>query len=174
MKIEVTMTEEIFRRFTIFDMMKRRKVWRAPAVWAAILCPCAAVCFFMSRVRGGALLLGWLLLIVGLGLPFSYFAAFGNAMKQQILSQGLKRPRVVYTLVLTEKAKGISVSNEKEHADYEWKYVHHAYRDKLATYLFITRERAFVLPHSCVEEGEDALWELLRKKLPDGRCTVVR
>ncbi len=173
MRIEVTMTEEIFRRFTMFDMMKRRKVWRSPAIWAAILCTSAAICFCMSHVRG-AKLLGWVLLIVGLGLPFSYFSSFAVSMKQQILAQGLKRPKHVYTLVLYEKAKGISVSNDKEHADYEWKIVHHAYRDQLATYLFITKERAFILPHSCIEEGEDALWQLLYKKLPVERCTDLR
>ena len=173
MRIEVTMTEELFRRFTMFDMMKRRKVWRAPAILAGILCPCGIICFVMSHVRG-AVVLGFLLMLVGLGMPFSYFASFASSLKQQILAQGLKRAKVVYTLVLTEKAKGIAVSNEKEHADYEWKKVHHAYRDELATYLFITRERAFILPHDCIEEGEDALWDLLRRKIPAECRTDLR
>ena len=173
MRIEVTMTEEIFRRFTLFDLMKRRKIWRSPAILAGILCPCACICFIMNHVRGSGLL-GCVLLLVGLGLPLSYFSSFAASMKQQVLVQGLKRPKLVYTLVLTEKAKGISVSNETEHADYEWKIVHHAYRDQQATYLFITKERAFILPHNCIEEGEDALWLLLRRKLPAQRCTDLR
>ncbi len=173
MRIEVIMTEEIFRRFTMFDLFRRKKVWRAPAIWAAILCVSAAICFAMSHVRG-ALLLGWVLAIVGLGLPFTYFSTFANSMKQQILAQGLKRPRHVYTLVLSERAKGISVSNEKEHADYEWKNVHHVYRDLTATYLFITKDRGFILPHQCIEEGEDALWDLLRKKIPELRRSDIR
>lgn len=170
MKIEVILTEEMFRRFTMFDMMKRRKVWRSPAIWAAILCTCGAVCFVMNHVRG-AVLLGSVLLLVGLGMPLSYFATFASSLKKQILALGLVRPLHVYTLVLTEKAKGIRVSNEKEQADYEWKQVHHVYRDTLATYLFITKERGFILPHDCIEEGEDALWNLLRKKLPAERRT---
>ena len=28
MKIPVTLTEEVFRRFTVFDVLKRRKAWR--------------------------------------------------------------------------------------------------------------------------------------------------
>jgi hypothetical protein len=172
MRIEVTMTEEIFRRFTMFDLFKRRKVWRAPAIWAAILCGSAAVCFFMNHVRG-AVLLGWVLTLVGIGLPLSYFATFASSLKQQILSQGLKRPKHVYTLVLSERAKGISVSNETEHVDYEWKNVHHVYRDQTATYLFMNQARGFVLPHQCIEEGDDALWELLRKKVPEQRRTEL-
>lgn len=173
MKIDVMLTEEIFRRFTNFDLFKRKKVWRAPAIWAAILCGSACICFVMSHVRG-AVLLGCVLALVGIGMPMTYFGSFATSMKRQILTLGLSRPQHVYTLVLTEKAKGIGVSNEKERADYEWKIVHHAYRDLMATYLFITKERGFIIPHTCVEEGEDALWELLRKKLPPERRTDLR
>lgn len=173
MKIDVLLTEEVFRRFTTFDLFRRKKVWKAPAIWAAILCSCAAVCFVMGHVRG-AKLLGTVLLMVGIGMPFSYFSAFAGSMKRQILTLGLSRPQHVYSLELTAKAKGIAVSNEKEQASYEWKMVHHAYRDLLATYLFITKDRAFILPHDCCEEGEDALWELIRGKLPAERCTDLR
>lgn len=173
MKIEVMLTEEIFRRFTMFDMMKRRKVWKAPATWAAILCASAAICFLMNHVRG-AVLLGSVLALVGIGMPLSYFGSFAASLKKQILTLGLSRPQHVYTLILTEKAKGIGVSNEKEHADYEWKQVHHIYRDELATYLFMTRERAFILPHFCIEEGEDALWKLICKKVDKARTTDLR
>lgn len=173
MKIEVIMTEEIFRRFTMFDLFRRRKVWKKPAIWAAILCTSAVICFVMGHVRG-AKLLGTVLLLVGLGLPMSYFATFASSMKQQIVNQGLKRPKLVYTLELSEKAKGISVSNETEQAAYEWKKIHHVYRDLLDTYLFITPARGFILPHHCIEEGEDALWELISKKVPAERRTVLK
>lgn len=173
MKIEVILTEEIFRRFTVFDLFRRRKVWKRPVIWAAILCASAAVCFIMSHVRG-AVLLGTVLALVGIGLPLSYFATFASSLKQQILASGLKRPQHVYTLTLTEKAKGIAVTNEKEQAEYEWKKVHHVYRDLLATYLFITPARGFILPHTCVEEGDDALWELIEKKISAERRTDIR
>ena len=90
MRIEVTMTEEIFRRFTMFDLFRRRKIWRAPAIWAAILCASAAICFIMSHVRG-AKLLGSVLMLVGVGLPLSYFATFASSLKQQILACGSKQ-----------------------------------------------------------------------------------
>lgn len=173
MKIEVIMTEEIFRRFTMFDLFRRKKVWKRPVIWAVILCVSAAICFVMGHVRG-AKLLGSVLLIAGLGLPLSYFATFASSMKQQVLTQGLKRPKHVYTLVLTERAKGIGVSNETEQADYEWKKIHHVYRDTLDTYLFITPARGFILPHHCIEEGEDALWDLICRKVPAERRTDLR
>lgn len=173
MKIEVLLTAEVFRRFTLFDIMKRRKMWKRPAIWAAILCASAVICFLMQNIRG-AKLLGSVLTFIGLGMPLSYFASFSSSLKQQIVKLGLTRPIHAYTLVLSEKNKGIQVSNETEQAEYEWKKVHHAYRDRTATYLFITRERAFILPHACVEEGDDALWALMEKKLPAERRTVLK
>ena len=173
MTIEVTLTEEIFRRFTMFDLLKRRKMWRSPVIFASILGAAAIVCFLMHHVRG-AVLLGGVLLLVGLGMPATYFSSFSSSLKKQILAYGLKRPQKVYTLILTEKAKGIRVTNEKEAADYEWKMVHHIYRDQDATYLFMTRERAFILPHFCIEEGEDELWRLISKKVDSLRCTDLR
>ena len=137
MRIEVILTEELFRRFTVFDLFRRRKVWKGPAIWAAILCACGGICLYMSHVRGASLL-GFVLMLVGIGLPLSHFGNFAASMKRQILAMGLKRPQHVYTLVLTDKAKGIAVSNDREKADYEWKIVHHVYRDVLATYLYRT------------------------------------
>lgn len=173
MKIEVLLTGEVFRRFTLFDMMQRRKIWKRPAIWAAILCGSAAICFIMNHVRG-AVLLGSVLMLVGLGLPLSYFASFGASLKQQIVKLGLTRPIHAYTLTLTEKSKGIQVTNETEKAEYEWKQVYHVYRDLMATYLFMTKERAFILPHSCIEEGDDELWNLIAKKVPAERRTDIR
>lgn len=172
MKIEVILTEAIFRRFTMFDMLKRRKVWKSPATFAGILGFCACICFIMHHVEG-AIMLGCVLLLVGLGMPAVYFGTFFSSLSKQVLAYGLKRPQHVYTLELTEKAKGISITNEKEKADYEWKKVHHVYRDTLATYLFMTPERAFLLPHTCIEEGEEALWELICKKVPQEKRTVL-
>ena len=173
MRIEVILTEELFRRFTVFDLFRRRKVWKGPAIWAAILCACGGICLYMSHVRGASLL-GFVLMLVGIGLPLSHFGNFAASMKRQILAMGLKRPQHVYTLVLTDKAKGIAVSNDREKADYEWKIVHHVYRDVLATYLYITKERAFILPHTCLEDDADGLWALIEKKVPAGRRTDLR
>lgn len=174
MKIEVNLTEAIFRRFTLFDVLKRRKMWRSPATFAAILSTCAVICFIMRHVDG-AVFLGCTLLFVGLGMPLVYFVSFFSSIRKQIIASGLKRPQLVYTLELTEKADGISISNEKEHADYKWKDVHHVYRDTLATYLFMTAQRGFILPHTCIEDGDgDDLWKLIAKKVPKERCTDLR
>lgn len=174
MTIPVTLTEEVFRRFTMFDILRRRKMWKPSVVFAVIMGTSAGICYYMNHVDG-AVLLGNVLLTIGLGMPVVYFTTFFSSLKKEVLRHGLKRPQQVYTLELTHREQeGIRVSNEKEQAAYLWKQVFHAYRDETATYLFLSPDRAFLLPHTCVEEGEEALWDLLRKKIPEERRTDLR
>ncbi len=173
MKIDVLMTEAVFLRFTTFDVLRRRKMWRAPVIFAAILSLCAAVCFLMRRVQG-AVFLGTVLLIVGLGMPVVYFVSFYFSLRKQVRILGLKRPQNVYSLELSREKKGIHVTNERETADYEWKRVFHAYRDTLATYLYLSPVQAFVLPHTCLENEEpEELWALLTDMIPEEKRTVL-
>ena len=63
--IEVELSGREFRRFTIFDLLRRRKQWHGPVLFALILGLSAALCFTKSGTRG-AVLLGNVLLAVGL------------------------------------------------------------------------------------------------------------
>ncbi|MDY4221303.1 MAG: YcxB family protein [Candidatus Faecousia sp.] len=171
MTIEVQLSGTEFRRFTIFDLLRRRKQWRGPVLFALILGVSAALCFTRTETQG-AMLLGNVLLSVGLGLPCVYFAYFFSSLNRQVRKQGLTRPQHVYTVTLEEKSKGILADNGKEQLTYAWKSVHHAYRNLTATYLYLTPQRALLLPHSCLEDP-DALWALLTKKLPKEKCTVL-
>lgn len=171
MTIEVELTGTEFRRFTLFDVLRRRKLWRGPVLFALILGISAALCFTKSDTQG-AILLGNVLLTVGLGLPCVYFAYFFSSLSRQVRQQGLTRPQKVYTVTLTEKSQGILADNGKEQLPYAWKSVHHAYRSGTATYLYLTPQRALILPHTCVEDPE-ALWNLLTKKMPREKCTLL-
>lgn len=162
MTIEVQLTPEEFKRFSRFDIFRRRKMWRAPVTFASILGFCALICFLMHHVEG-AVMLGTVLLIVGLGMPLSYFAAFLSSLHKQVKTLGL--PKKVYTLRLSGQANGIRVENDREQADYAWKDVHHVYFGKTAAYLYMTPARAFILPYSCVEDGSNSLSSLIKKQL---------
>lgn len=173
MNIEVVLTEKIFRRFTLFNMMKRRKVWRPPVTFASIMSASACICFLMHHVEG-AILLGTVLLVVGLGMPAVWLISFASSLSKQVKTHSLSRPQKVYTLYLSKSSEGISVSNEKEHVDYKWENVFHVYRDKDATYLFMNAQRGFILPHNCIPEGPDKLWKLLEHTLPKQKRTILK
>ena len=173
MTIEVHLTAEIFRRFTLFDTFKRRKMWRSPAIFAAILGVSGCICLLMHH-DDGATMLGCVLLMVGLGFPASYFLNFSRSMQKQIKAFGLNTPKKVYTLHLSKNSEGISVANEKEHVDYKWENVYHVYQDKQATYLYMSAQRGFILPHTCTDDNGAALWQLLERTLPKQKLTILK
>ncbi len=158
MTIEVTLIEEEYRRFLVFDTFRRKKMWRSPAIFASIMGTSGAICFLMRHVDG-AIMLGTILFLVGFGLPLVTMVNLLMTMGRQIKLHGL--PRTVYTLDLSADKKGIRVKNDTEQAEYAWNKIHHVYRWKTATYLYITPARAFLLPHYLIPGGADALWQLL-------------
>lgn len=171
MTIEVNLSAREFRNFTVFDVLRRRKQWQRPVIFAAILGVSSAACFSMSRVPG-AVLLGNVLLTIGLGLPCVYFAFFFSSLQKQIRQMGLVRPQKVYTVKLTEKTEGISADNGRETMTYSWKSVHHAYRALTAVYLYLTPQRALILPDLSAEDPEE-VWKLITRKLPKEKCTIL-
>lgn len=172
MKVEVRLNEKEFLRFSRFDVLRLRKRWHSPAIFAAILCACAAVCFLMRHVRG-AVVLGIALLVAGIGIPAVYFLNFFLSLRRQARQEGLSPARHVYTLDLGDADSGITVDNGHEHVVYPWEQVFHVYRSASASYLYITSQRAFLIPHDCVKGGADALWKLLEARLPADRRTVL-
>lgn len=112
-----------------------------------------------------------MLLVVAPGLPAAYFLSFFLSLRRQ--GAGLAGGKYVYTLELRDDARGIAVDNGNENTSYSWEQVFHIYHDKAASYLYITPRRAFLLPHSCVRGGADALWELLARRVPKDRQTVL-
>lgn len=170
MKLDIRLNEQEFFRFSWFDVLRRRKLWRSPAAFAAILGACAAVCFVM-RERQGAVVLGAVLLAVGLGIPAAYFLSYCLSLKRQARERKLAGGRYVYTIGLGDS--GVAVDNGPEHADYPWGQIIHAYRGSDATYLYITPQRAFLIPHGCVSGGAEALWAVIGDRLPAERQTVL-
>lgn len=169
-KIQVRLDGREFMKFSWFDALRHKKIWRRPALFAAILGTAAEVCFVLHEQRG-AVLLGSVLLVVALGLPAAYFLSFFLSLRRQ--SAGLGGGKHVYTLDLHDDGQGITVDNGNEHAAYPWKQIFHVYRSETASYFYITPQRAFLIPHDCVRDGVDELWALIRRWVPADRQTLL-
>ena len=74
METKVVLDSKTFKEFTVFDCLKRRKAWKSPVTFALIMSISALVCFIMHKVDG-AVLLGTVLLVLGLGM-FCYNLRF--------------------------------------------------------------------------------------------------
>lgn len=169
MIIPVLLHESHFRQFLIFNILGRLKLYRSPLIFASILTTCAVISFLMYKVEG-AVLLGTVLLVVGLGMPIVYFTSFFASLKKQVKQQNLDPPRLVYTLQFTEDSDVLEISNDKERASYRWQDAFHAYYEKESIYLFITKDRAFLLPLELLQESEE-VWKLIESKMGTKRCT---
>ncbi len=169
MTIAVRLSESHFRQFIIFNILKRLKLSKSPVIFASILTFSAIVCFLMYHIEG-AVLLGFVLLAVGLGMPIVYFITFFSSLKKQVRLQNLNPPRLVYTLQFAEDSPVLEITNDKEQASYQWKDVYHAYYESKSIYLFITKDRAFLLPLELLENSEE-VWKLMAGKLGNERCT---
>ena len=89
-------------------------------------------------------------------------------IKKRHHEQKLKDGRYVYTVNLDSSA--IHVRNDKEEANYQWDKAYKAYRNYDAIYLYITSERAFIIPSDKAEQ--DKTWDLITKKMKN-RCSVI-
>ena len=173
MKIEVYLDKRMFRRFSYFDTFRRRKAWRAPVTFASIMSAFALVCLYFNHLEG-AIMLGCVLLIVGWGMPLTYILSFHLSVNKQAAASELNRAKLVYTLEMNPKSKMFSVDNGREHVDIKWGDVYRIYRDTVAAYLYVTPQRAFILPYSCMENPTDVFWPLVKEKLPADKITDLR
>lgn len=160
MKVQVRLSQRDFLKFSMFDTFVHKKGWLRPALFAAILGASAGVCFAL-RQRRGAVLLGSVLLVVALGLPAAWLLSFFLSVRRQAEGQGLAGGKYVYTLDLS--GKELSVDNGHERASYPWGRIYRIYRRPDAAYLYVNPQRAFLIPHSCVEGGGEALNRALER-----------
>ncbi len=170
--IPVKLDEKTFRRFARFDMLRLRKKWVRPVVFALILVAFAMVALFSRREQSG--LIAAVLLAVGLGLPLVYFGSFLSQVNVQAMRYKLKPPRAVYTVTLAEDC--VTVHNDQkaeENLKLSWKEIPQAFRARKCIYLYVSPARAFLLPEGQANVPQDQVWQTLTEKLGPEKCRKV-
>ena len=148
-----------FRRFVLFEVLRRRKRWRSPALFAAILSTFSAVCLLK-----GSSLLASVLLVIGLGLPAVWFGTFLAQVNAQ--ARRLDFRRAAYTVTLDETG----VMGPGVESPLPWGQTHAACRVRDDVYLYVTPSRAILIPAGLIDREE--LWRFLEQRMP-GRCHVL-
>ena len=169
--INVILDDKIFRDFIVFDNLRRRRIWFLPAVFASIMSAFALACFIMREWAEQAVLMGSVLLIIGLGLPAAYIRLFFKSIKIQIKAAGLESPRHVYSLRLSPL--GAEALSGGKPDQFEWSGMFGAYRVPGCTYLYVEKNKAFLLPDGQAEEAAD-VWTLLTELLPEEKLRDYR
>ncbi len=168
--VPVRIDRKIFQDFSVFDTLVRQRRWQRPLVFALILLFFAVLCFAQVGKREGAILLGSVLTVVGLGLPAVYFGMFFYSVRQQAGRMGLSRMKDAYRVELGSDGVCMHPAGSQDKAEqaerHAWAEVFGAWRTDNAVYLYVGPARAFILPEDQIPGGADAAWKLLGTVLP--------
>ena len=161
--VSTTMDGPGFHDFAVFDAFHHRKAWLRPAIFAAIMLAFAAVCLSQLGKRPGAGLLAAVLAIVGIGLPASYFYSFFHSVSKQIRQMHL--PRAFYRVELADADIAVWMYGQQDKPEptnrHAWDSFYGAYRTDNAVYLYVEKEKAYLL-----NDRMEAVWQFLTGILP--------
>lgn len=167
--IPVELDEKTFRRFARFDMLKLRRRWVRPAVFALILIAFAAAALIAGREQSG--MIAAVLLAVGIGLPVVYVGSFIAQVNMQALQHKLKPPRKVYTVRMGDNGITVENNQKKEQAlQLAWKDIPQAFRARRCIYIYVSPAKAFLLPDGQASVPQDEVWAFLTAHMGPGKC----
>ena len=167
--IHVRLDAATFRRYCAFDTFRRQRRWYWPVLIGMVLITVALAGLLrlapMSESAAGVLM------GLGIAIPAVIFGLYVVQIEAQIARQGLKQAPAVYSLRLD--AGGVRVTNDqKEEPPVElgWDRLWAAFKRSDAVYLYVSPERAFILPDGQASVSHEALWTFMKKHLGDARC----
>ena len=127
------------------------------------------IAIFKHEVRGyfhsfTAYVFGaFLLAIVGIGLPASYFYSFFHSVSKQIRQMHL--PRAFYRVELADTGIAVWMYGQQDKPEptnrHAWDNFYCAYRTDNAVYLYVEKEKAYLL-----NDRMEAVWQFLTGILP--------
>ena len=167
--IPVYLDEKTFKRFASFDMLRLRKRWVRPAMFALLLVIFGVIALWSHKPQSG--LIAAVLFVVGLGLPLVYFGFFFSQVNMQALERKLGNGRKVYTVHLD--VSGITVVNNQKNEEpltVGWQKIHQAFRVTGCTYLYVNPERAFLLPDGQADTSDEEVWQYLVNRMGKEKC----
>ena len=171
--IPVKLNEKTFRRFARFDMLRLRKRWVKPLIFALILCAFATVALITRLPQSG--MIAAVLLVIGLGLPIVYIGMFLSQVNMQAAQWKLgKEGRYVYTVKLS--AEGFQVTNDKKQENtgvVSWEKAAQAFRRKDCIYLYATPIKAFLLPAGQADTLDETVWKMIKNGLGSTKCKTI-
>ena len=171
---KVQMDYKTLRAFSLFDTFLLKKHWVKPTFFGGAFVIFAIICF-AAVDKEQNWLLGLVMLAIGLGMPAVYVGMFLSQVKAQAKKLRLDPPRRVYTLEISDEC--IVVTNDikaEEKVTLEWQKLPAAFRRKDAIYLYVTSNRAFILPDGQADSSADELWAMMQRNLREGRAISKR
>lgn len=169
MLLSITLGPASFKRFAQFNAFTRQKKLRRPISIGVAGFIGAIISFAMQEVSENMFLLGVLLCVIAFFVPGTYFRTFYASVKEQTAKMNIDPPRLVYTIELTSAADGVRYyyPDEKKPAGvFSWKDLTGIWRTDRAIYLYVSEDRALLIPDSTKFTSQDEAWNFIRANAP--------
>lgn len=167
--IHVKLNDKMFRRYCAFDTFRRQRRWYWPVLIGMLLIT-VSLAGLLGLVNlpesASGVLMG-----LGIAVPMVIFGLYVIQIEAQIAQQRLKQAPAVYSLRLS--AEGVRVTNDQKKeppVDLEWDRLWAAFRRPDCVYLYVSPERALILPDGQASVNRDMLWSFLKKQMGEARC----
>lgn len=163
------MNEKVFTDFSNFNSFRLHNRWLGLAAFPVLMIGLSII----NRMTGSDFLF-YLFIAFGIGLPLLYLFFYFVSLRQQIRANNLGTTRLAYTVTVSQD--GVEVETETEHAKYRWNQLYRVYVLSEYTYIYMTRARAFLLPHADLPEGctPTDLATLMTRHIVSGRLIDKR
>ncbi|WP_101910238.1 YcxB family protein [Marasmitruncus massiliensis] len=146
MIIHTKMDKRVFTDFSNFNSFRMNGRWLSLALFPVVM-----GAFGIVNLITDSRLLFYLFCAAGVAMPLLYLVFYHVSLKRQITAYHLDKSRSAYTVSLS--ADGIAVSTEKEQTSFRWDQVYRVFELDTCTYVYITKARAFLLPHSDLSQA---------------------
>ncbi len=171
-RIHVHLNPGRYRQFCSFDTFRRQRRWFPPVLISMLLITASIAYLFLS-VRPSGTIAG-LLFGLGLAVPMFCFGLYFIQIEAQIAGMHLKEDPEIYFLVFRDHGvRASGVQQTKSAVELSWDSFFAAYRRRDCTYLYFSKDRAFILPDGQADIPGDELYAYLKEHMPEGRCFVV-
>ncbi len=165
----VKLDEKTFRRFAFYDAFRVRLKWRKPVIFCLIFLAFGVIAMLSQKAEGAKL--AAVLIVVGIGLPLVYTGTFLSQVNMQCTKYKLKPPRLVYTLTLSHDVLRVhNESKAEEDLVLSWSQVPAAFRRRKCIYLYVTPQKAFLLPENPENCSLEEVWSFLLSHMKAGTC----
>ena len=167
--VRVRLDGKTFRRFARFDMLRLRKKWVRPVLFALLLCAFAFIALLTRKPQSG--MIAAVLLAVGLGLPMVFVGMFLSQVNMQAEKWKLGKGKDVYTVTLRNRDfTVVSAVNQGEALTLPWSEAKQAYRMRGCIYLYASPVKAYLLPDGQASAPDAQVWALIRQGLGADKC----
>ena len=157
--------EKAFRRFALFDLFVVRKKWIFPAAFALAMAALAAAALAAGKGVPAAVLLA-----TGIGLPLAFAGALLLRVNRQIAGAGREPGQPVCTVTMLEEGVRTVNEGQEEAQEADWQSIKRAYRRKGCVYLYVTEQKAFLLPAKQADAPDAEVWDFIREHLGREKC----